>query len=244
MSFSLSDTKKTYQESYMIFGGINEDQYTGKLFELPLVNNNWWATQTTGVYFNGQQLNSYTGSGTFGIIDTGTSFILIPGDEFNQIIKLINAQVDSSKQFNCNTQECTQYSALVPCPNFYSLPDITFEFAYTKFNMSPKAYLMDIPGGCLFAILPNYVDETQYLMGDAFLRHFYQVYDFENQMVKLAVDAHSKDIVSIGEPYFSNFLLYAILVIAVIIIISSGLVFKYCKNRKKKEVQVSSGNPS
>ena len=62
-------------------------------------------------------------------------------------------------------------------------------------------------------------------------------------MVKLAVDAHSKDIVSIGEPYFSNFLLYAILVIAVIII-SSGLVFKYCKNRKKKEVQVSSGNPS
>ena len=61
-------------------------------------------------------------------------------------------------------------------------------------------------------------------------------------MVKLAVDAHSKDMVSIGEPYFSNFLLYAFLVIAVII--STVLVVKYCKNRKKKEVQVSSGNPS
>jgi hypothetical protein len=54
MSFSLSDTKNTYQESYMIFGGINEDQYTGKFFELPLVNKNWWAAQTTGVYFDGQ----------------------------------------------------------------------------------------------------------------------------------------------------------------------------------------------
>lgn len=99
MSFSLSDIENTYQESYMIFGGINEDQYTGKFFELPLVNNNWWATQTTGVYFDGAQLNSYTGLGTFGIMDTGTSLILMPEAEFNQIIELINAQVDSSKQF-------------------------------------------------------------------------------------------------------------------------------------------------
>ena len=242
MSFSLSDTKKTYQESYMIFGGINEDQYTGKFFELPLVNNNWWAAQTTGVYFDGQQVNSYTGSGTLGVIDTGTSLILMPGDEFNQIIKLINAQVDSSKQFNCIDPDCTQYAAIGRCTNFYSLPDITFEFAYIKFNMSPRAYLLDISGGCLIGLLPNYVDENQYLMGDTFLRHFYQVYDYENQMVKLAVDAHSKDMVSIGEPYFSNFLLYAFLVIAVII--STVLVVKYCKNRKKKEVQVSSGNPT
>ena len=100
---------------------------------------------------------------------------------------------------------------------------------------------MDISGGCLIGLTPNFVDENQYLMGDTFLRHFYQVYDYENQMVKLAVDAHSKDIVSIGEPYFSNFILYAFLVMAVII--SLGLAIKCCKNRKKKEVQVSSGNP-
>jgi hypothetical protein len=64
-------------------------------------------------------------------------------------------------------------------------------------------------------------------------------------MVKLAVNAHSKDIVSIGEPgepYISNFILYAFLVMMVIVSLVLGI--KFCKNRKKKEVKVSSGDPA
>ena len=52
MSFSLSDQYDS-DKSYMIFGGINEDQYTGEMYELPLINNGWWATQTTGLYYAG-----------------------------------------------------------------------------------------------------------------------------------------------------------------------------------------------
>ena len=38
-------------ESYMIFGGINEDQYTGEMYEFPLIDNDLWQIKTTGLYF-------------------------------------------------------------------------------------------------------------------------------------------------------------------------------------------------
>ena len=56
MSFSQSPDDSI--ESYMIFGGINEDQYTGKMYEFPLIDNdhfqrktNGWYIKTTGLYF-------------------------------------------------------------------------------------------------------------------------------------------------------------------------------------------------
>ena len=59
MSFSLGDLYKPDQTSYMIFGGINEDQYTGSLCELPLVTNTWWAVEMRGLYFDGKVLKYY-----------------------------------------------------------------------------------------------------------------------------------------------------------------------------------------
>jgi hypothetical protein len=81
------------------------------------------------------------------------------------------------------------------CYIFNGLSNITFEINGVKFNMSPKSYLLDIGGGCVFSIVPmalgiSDVDHT-FLLGDAFLRHFYQVYDYDGQQVKLAVDVHS-----------------------------------------------------
>jgi hypothetical protein len=68
--------------------------------------------------------------------------------------------------------------------------------------MSPGAYFFSIPSGCILGILPNFTNDIDgkqsYMMGDAFLRHFYQVYDYDKQKVRLAVDVHSQDIVSIG----------------------------------------------
>lgn len=59
MSFSLSDTNQRDQESYMIFGGINDDQYSGSLYDLPLVTNYWWAVEVTSFYYGGKQLKKY-----------------------------------------------------------------------------------------------------------------------------------------------------------------------------------------
>ena len=36
-----------------------------------------------------------------------------------------------------------------------------------------------------------------YILGAAFLKHFYSAYDFENKRISLGVNVHSKDIVSL-----------------------------------------------
>jgi len=39
-----------------------------------------------------------------------------------------------------------------------------------------------------------------FLIGDAFLRHFYSVYDFDRDQVSLGINIHSKDKVSMYKP--------------------------------------------
>lgn len=40
------------QNSYMIFGGINQTQIHGDLKEFKLVNNKWWALQFTELRYS------------------------------------------------------------------------------------------------------------------------------------------------------------------------------------------------
>ena len=56
---------------------------------------------------------------------------------------------------------------------------------------------------CYFVIhkcrLPG-KNKNLFLIGDAFLKHFYSVYDFDRDTVSLGVNMHSKDKVSMYKP--------------------------------------------
>jgi hypothetical protein len=39
-----------------------------------------------------------------------------------------------------------------------------------------------------------------FLIGDAFLKHFYSVYDFDRDTVSIGINSHSKDKVSMYKP--------------------------------------------
>lgn len=101
--------------------------------------------------------------------------------------------------------------------------------------MSPKAYFLTMPKGCILSIMGNHPDDIDgdqtYMMGDAFLRHFYQVYDYDQQKVRLAVDVHSQDIVSIGDNLWVEILIFTGLAIG-FILFSYG-VYRY-KQKKKQ----------
>jgi hypothetical protein len=70
-----------------------------------------------------------------------------------------------------------------------------------------------------------------FLLGDAFLRNFYSVYDFDNQAVKLAINIHSKNIVGIKvlPSRFIIFLIYCAIMFLTLCI--SILIYKICKAR-------------
>lgn len=72
------------------------------------------------------------------------------------------------------------------------------------FEINPEQYLYKSDDDkCFFVIhkcrLPG-KNKDLYLIGDAFLRHFYSVYDFDKDQISLGVNIHSLNKVSLYKP--------------------------------------------
>ena len=72
------------------------------------------------------------------------------------------------------------------------------------FEINPAQYLYKAnENKCYFVIhkckLPG-KNKNLYLIGDAFLRHFYSVYDFDQDQISLGINTHSSGQVSMYKP--------------------------------------------
>ena len=72
------------------------------------------------------------------------------------------------------------------------------------FEINPEQYLYKSDDEkCFFVIhkcrLPG-KNKDLFLIGDAFLRHFYSVYDFDNDTVSLGINKHSEGKVNMYKP--------------------------------------------
>ena len=72
------------------------------------------------------------------------------------------------------------------------------------FEINPAQYLYKAnENKCYFVIhkcrLPG-KNKDLFLIGDAFLRHFYSVYDFDSDQISLGINVHSKGQVSMYKP--------------------------------------------
>jgi len=72
------------------------------------------------------------------------------------------------------------------------------------FEINPEQYLYKSSHKkCYFVVhkcrLPG-KNKNLFLIGDAFLKHFYSVYDFDRDTLSLGVNSHSKDKVSMYKP--------------------------------------------
>ena len=64
--------------------------------------------------------------------------------------------------------------------------------------MSAGQYLYQADGKCQFAITENKLDQfnnKNFIFGQLFLRHFYTVYNFENEQISLGINRASADMV-------------------------------------------------
>jgi len=72
------------------------------------------------------------------------------------------------------------------------------------FELSPETYLYSAsPYKCFIVLhkckLPG-KNANLFLIGDAFLRHFYSVYDFDSDQISLGVNIHSDGKVKMYKP--------------------------------------------
>ncbi|KAL0634602.1 aspartic proteinase precursor [Maublancomyces gigas] len=170
-AFYLGGTDK---ESEVIFGGISKDHYLGELIKLPVRRKAYWEVEFEAITF-GEATAQLENTGA--IVDTGTSLIALP----STLAELLNKEIGAKKGWN------GQYT--VDCEKRDSLPDLTFTLTGHKFTIGPYDYILEVQGSCISAIMgmdfPEPVGPLA-ILGDAFLRRWYSVYDLSDDTVGLA----------------------------------------------------------
>ncbi|CDK28099.1 unnamed protein product [Kuraishia capsulata CBS 1993] len=174
-AFYLGDVSKSEEDGGVAtFGGVDDSKYEGKITWLPVRRKAYWEVAFDGVAL-GKEYASLEGTGA--AIDTGTSLIALPSG----LAEILNAEIGAQKGWS------GQYS--IECDTRDSLPDLTFTFAGYNFTITPYDYTLEVSGSCISAFTPMDIPAPigpMAIIGDAFLRKYYSVYDLGKNAVGLA----------------------------------------------------------
>lgn len=158
-----------------VFGGIDKNAYTGKMTYLPVRRKGYWEVDLEKIGFGDDELEL---DNTGAAIDTGTSLIVMPTD----VADMLNKEIGAEKSWN------GQYT--IDCSKVPTLPKLTFTFSGKDFDLSGEDYILNAGGTCLSAFTGMDIPPPMgplWIIGDAFLRKWYSVYDLQKNAVGLAL---------------------------------------------------------
>ena len=154
VSFKLG--KKDGEIGEMTIGGWNPDAFQGEITWFDVAKELWWYFEFDDVLINDKSSGVCGSKKCAGVLDTGTSMLIGPLAQMDIIMKDI--KVDAK------------------CQNIENNPTITFVINGVKFPLTPKDYVLNLPGDeCLPGMLG--ADFPFFLLGDTFLRKYYSIYD-------------------------------------------------------------------
>ncbi|KAM7215799.1 putative aspartic-type endopeptidase opsB [Rhypophila decipiens] len=188
----------------ILFGGVDQEKYTGSLQTLPIQSSGSgifaeFLITLTSLKLGDTVIKPASSSSSSDssesndnlalavLLDTGSSLTYLPDAMVSQIYTLVNAQYDSSAG-----------AAYVPCSLATSTPqqlEFTFSGPTIKVDMNELVLDLVTSSGnrptfqngvpaCLFGIAP--AGSGTNVLGDTFLRSAYVVYDMDNNQISLA----------------------------------------------------------
>ncbi|KPP62901.1 pepsinogen 2-like [Scleropages formosus] len=159
--FSVYLTSNSQSGSMLTLGGIDSSYYTGQIAWIPLVTINGNVIACNG--------------GCQAIVDTGTSLLVGPAADINNMNQWVGATVNNG-------------DAVVNCNNIQSMPDISFNINGYSFTIPASTYVRQSTYyGCRTGFSGS--DSNLWILGDVFIREYYSIFDRSNRMVGLAKSA-------------------------------------------------------
>uniref|UniRef100_A0AAY4EHB2 Peptidase A1 domain-containing protein n=1 Tax=Denticeps clupeoides TaxID=299321 RepID=A0AAY4EHB2_9TELE len=172
-SFFLSKSNSTSgQEGEVLFGGVDENLYTGTINWLPVTQQSYWQIQMDNVKVQGAVSFCQREQGCQAIVDTGTSLIAGPTRDILLLHQFIGATPTSIGEY------------LVDCSRVSSLPLVSFTLGGIDYPLSAQAYIRQEMIGDKEVCFTGFqaVDLSSpegplWILGDVFLIEFYSVFD-------------------------------------------------------------------
>ncbi|XP_065206238.1 cathepsin E-like [Planococcus citri] len=180
-SFYLSNNVSDENGGELMLCGTDESKYEGSLKYVDEIANDGlhhsWTIpiQNVSVDFPGPYPKSFHVSVPYrAVVDTGSPYIYGP-EEIVDRIPLLN---DNQEQ----EDKC----------DFRKLPNITFKIGSEDYILTGQDYMIQHgEGDCEKGIYKWNNDEIEWLLGDAFLRKYYSVFDIQNRRIGFAKSKHN-----------------------------------------------------
>ncbi|KIJ14268.1 hypothetical protein PAXINDRAFT_169881 [Paxillus involutus ATCC 200175] len=175
-SFKISRLADQLNDGEVTFGGLDASKFvSNSLVTIPNVNSQgFWEGAMDAITVNGADTGL---TGRTAILDTGTTLILIPPQDAQQVMQSLGG--------TCDTKQCR-----IPCTSTASL---ALSFGNTSFAIDPRDLavlpvdLNNPTGDCTAGIQPQQIGTaTEWLVGDVFLKNAYFSTDVSKNEISLA----------------------------------------------------------
>lgn len=159
------------------FGSPDASRYDGDLNYIAAIKNTngFWEIAIADASVDGKKVGI---TDRTAIIDSGTSFVLMPQDDAAKLHKAIPGSSQNGESFT------------VPCD---STSKVQIIFGTVTYDISPKDYVGSPSGsGCISNIVGRQVfGSKQWLVGDVFMKNVYTVFDYDQSRVGFGVKRSS-----------------------------------------------------
>ncbi|KIL59047.1 hypothetical protein M378DRAFT_15078 [Amanita muscaria Koide BX008] len=176
----------------LTFGDVDPSKFTGQIEYVPITQtspaNHYWGIDQSITYGNSTTIMAPTS----GIVDTGTTLLLIASDAFQAYQQATGATLDSATGLLTVTQQ--QYDNMQSL--FFKIGNSTFELTPNA-QIWPRALNGTLGGnaGTIYLVVgdlgSNSGSGLDFIDGFAFLQRFYSVYDTTNNQVGLATTQYT-----------------------------------------------------
>ncbi|KAA8649136.1 hypothetical protein EYZ11_011217 [Aspergillus tanneri] len=179
VSVSLSRGQDKIQDGSVTFGDVDKSKFTGDITYTDTVKNtDQWRIPLDDASVDGSACQFSEKSA---IMDTGTSFMLIPPAD----AKALHGKIPGAKPYSD-----TGY--LLPCD---STAEVNLTFSGVSYTISPKDYVgSKTNDNCVSTIVGKSIfGDDIWLVGDVFLKNVYTVFDFDKSRIGLAQRTYATD---------------------------------------------------
>ncbi|KAI0040822.1 acid protease [Auriscalpium vulgare] len=185
-----STSAESVANGELTFGGVDTTKITGDVSYVPITS-----TSPASQYWGIDQSVSYGDSTTIldstaGIVDTGTTLVLIATDAFQAYQKATGAKLDQTTGLLTVTE--AQFNNLQSL--FFNIGGVSYELSANA-QIWPRALNSQLGGSAdtIYLVVSDLGSQSgqglDFINGFTFLQRFYSVYDVTNSQVGLATTA-------------------------------------------------------
>jgi hypothetical protein len=204
----------------IVFGGYDSQYMNGNFSYFNVVDPNYWAINIYSIGYGSTTLKSFENYEA--VIDTGTSFMILPKAVITNLMTQIESQGHScSFDESVGLHQCD-------CSDSNEYSDLSFQFDnLTNFTIPSSAYVQYQDGSCyLLMESSSNVGNNQTVLGDVFIRNYYAMFNADTNQIALAPAAN---------PSGSHWILIVGIILAVIVLV--GIMrCVYISIKKKKAI--------